>query len=48
VLSGAVSLGEAAYPPGSCFWIPAGTPAHALASITGAELFAVSLPRYAP
>jgi len=48
VLSGTVSLGEAPYPPGSCFWIPAGTPAPALGSITGAELFAVSLPRYAP
>ena len=48
VLSGTVSLGETAYPPGSCFWIPAGTAAHVLASLTGAELFAVSLPRYAP
>jgi quercetin dioxygenase-like cupin family protein len=48
VLTGTVSLGEALYPPGSCFWIPAGTAAHALGSLTGAELFAVSLPRYAP
>lgn len=48
LLSGTAVLGERQYPPGSCFWMPAGGPSQPLASLTGAELFAVSLPRYAP
>lgn len=48
VLTGTVTCGEKEYPPGSCLWVPAGVPAPPLASITGAELFTVSLPRYAP
>jgi hypothetical protein len=48
VLSGTVAWGEKEYPPGSCLWIPAGVAAPPVGSITGAELFAVSLPRYAP
>jgi hypothetical protein len=48
VLSGIVSCDGQEYPPGSCFWFPAGSSSHPLGSITGAELYAVSLPRYAP
>ena len=48
VLSGVVSYGEREYPPGSCLWVPAGAAAHPLSTITGAELYSVSLPRYAP
>ncbi len=48
VLSGTVVCGEKPYPPGSCLWLPAGAPSPPLGSITGAELYSVSLPRYAP
>jgi len=48
VLSGTVACDGREYPPGSCFWIPAGASSHLLSSLTGAELYAVSLPRYAP
>ena len=48
VLSGTVVLGEKEFPPGSCLWIPAGAPSQPLSTLTGAELYAVSLPRYAP
>jgi len=48
VLDGTVSCDGLDYPPGSCFWLPAGSPSHPMGSLTGAELYAVSLPRYAP
>jgi hypothetical protein len=48
VLSGTLISGDGEYPPGSCLWIPAGAPSNPLSSITGAELYSVSLPRYAP
>lgn len=47
VLSGTVSFAEMRYPPGSCLWIPAGVASQPMGSIAGAELYAVSLPRYA-
>jgi len=48
VLSGTVTAAEKEYPPGSCLWMPAAVPAPPLGSLTGAELYAVGLPRYAP
>jgi len=48
VLSGTVEYDGRPYPPGSCFWLPARVPPLPLSSRTGAELWAVSLPRYAP
>jgi hypothetical protein len=48
VLSGTVEYDGRPYPPGSCFWLPARVPPQLLSSMTGAELWAVSLPRYAP
>ncbi len=48
VLSGTVSHGGTQYPPGSCLWLPVGAPTQPLSSITGAELYTISLPRYAP
>jgi quercetin dioxygenase-like cupin family protein len=48
VLSGTVEHDGRPYPPGSCFWLPARVPPPVLSSMTGAELWAVSLPRYAP
>lgn len=47
VLSGSVGYGAQAYPAGSCFWVPAGAPLLPLDSAAGAELYAVTLPRYA-
>jgi hypothetical protein len=48
VLSGTVTCDGLPYPPGSCFWLPARVQPHLMSSMTGAELWAVSLPRYAP
>lgn len=47
VLSGTVEYSGQAYPAGSCFWVPAGTPSPPLDSSAGAELYAVTIPRYA-
>lgn len=48
VLTGTIACGGLEYPPGSCLWLPAGSAPQPLSSLTGAELYAVSLPRYAP
>jgi hypothetical protein len=47
VLSGTVEYGRQVYPAGSCFWVPARTPSLPLGSTAGAELYAVTIPRYA-
>jgi hypothetical protein len=47
VLSGAVERGGQVYPAGSCFWVPGGALSLPLDSTTGAELYAVTIPRYA-
>jgi hypothetical protein len=47
VLSGAVEYGGQVYQPGSCFWLPAGASSLPLDSTAGAELYAVTIPRYA-
>ncbi len=47
VLTGTVQYGGQAYPAGSCFWVPAGAPSLPLDSTVGAELYAVTIPRYA-
>lgn len=47
VLTGAVERGGQVYPAGSCFWVPAGALSLPLDSTAGAELFAVTIPRYA-
>lgn len=47
VLSGTIEYGEQAYPAGSCFWLPAGARLLPLDSAAGAELYAVTIPRYA-
>jgi hypothetical protein len=48
VLSGTVTQDGLEFPPGSCLWMPAGAAVQPVASDTGAELYCVSLPRYAP
>jgi ChrR-like protein with cupin domain len=47
VLSGTIEYGGQAYPAGSCFWVPAGAPSAPLDSTAGAELYTVTIPRYA-
>lgn len=47
VLSGAVEYDGLPYPAGSCFWAPAGAPLFPMAAATDAELYVVTIPRYA-